>query len=157
MRQCGNVLPLTLKFGLFEDITGDSVVDMDDAVVFAREQYPLADSIYRAGLVMKLDSDITSYTQNENMTRITFNETLSFIQNISALVDNTTVVLHLVGWQSSGHDTGYPSYDQINPNLGTKTDLWRLAAQAKAYNTVLSYHVSIACTLCNWYLQSSAA
>jgi hypothetical protein len=87
---------------MYGDISGDSVVGMDDAVVFAREQYPVADSIYRAGLIMKLDSDITSYTQNENMTRITFNETLAFIKKISALVDNATVVLHLVGWQSSG-------------------------------------------------------
>eukprot|EP01052_Picozoa_sp_SAG31_P071302 SAG31_NODE_30216_length_384_cov_0.708772_1_plen_86_part_01 len=41
---------------------------------------------------------ITSYTQNEKMGRITFNQTLDFIKNISFLADNSTVVLHLVGW-----------------------------------------------------------
>ena len=141
--RCGDVLPITLKFGFFGDISGDGMLNMDDSIIYSREQYPLADSIYRAGLVVKLDSDITSYTQNENMSRITFNETLKFIKNISALADNTSLVVHLVGWQSSGHDTGYPSYDQINPNLGTVADLWRLSAEAKAFNAVLSYHVRI--------------
>lgn len=140
--RCGNVLPVTFKIGLFGDVTEDGIVSMDDAVVYAREQFPLADSVYRAGLVMKLDNDITSYTQNEKMGRITFNQTLDFIRNISLLADNATVVLHLVGWQSSGHDTGYPSYNHINPNLGSPADLWRLAAEAKFYNTRLSYHVS---------------
>ncbi len=145
--RCGNVLPVTLKMGFFGDVSGDGTVSMDDAVIYAREQYPLADSVYRAGLVMKLDSDITSYTQNEKMGRITFNQTLDFIRNISFLADNTTIVLHLVGWQSSGHDTGYPSYDKINPNLGSSADLWRLAAEAKLFNTKLSYHVSCQCAL----------
>lgn len=145
--RCGNVLPATLKTGFFGDVSGDGTVSMDDAVIYTREQYPLADSVYRAGLVMKLDSDITSYTQNEEMGRITFNQTLDFIKNISFLADNATVVLHLVGWQSSGHDTGYPSYDKINPNLGSSADLWRLAAEAKAFNTKLSYHVSSHCDL----------
>ena len=141
--RCGNVLPVTLKIGLFGDVTDDGTVSMDDAVVYSREQYPLADSVYRAGLVMKLDSDITSYVQNEPMGRITFNQTLDYIRNISLLADNATVVLHLVGWQSSGHDTGYPSYDQINPNLGSSADLWRLAAEAKQFNTRLSYHINV--------------
>ena len=41
--RCGRVLPVTLKFGVFGDLTGDGNVGQDDAVVWTREQWPLAD------------------------------------------------------------------------------------------------------------------
>jgi hypothetical protein len=106
-------------------------------------RYPLADWVYRAGLVVKLDSDITSYIGEEKMARVTFNDTLKLAAQLAALTDNTTTVLTLVGWQGSGHDTLYPSYDRANPNLGTTDDLRRLMRDASAtHNVVLSYHVN---------------
>lgn len=140
--RCGSTLPVTLRFGFFGDISGDGNVSQDDAEVYAREQYPLADAVYRAGLVLKLDSDITSYTAQEGMPRISFNATMDMVKKLSALADNTTIVLTLVGWQGSGHDTLYPRYNVSNPNLGTSEDLWRLVADAKRYNTVISYHIN---------------
>ena len=62
-----SLLPVTLKFGAFGDLTGDGSVGQDDAVVWTREQWPLADWIYRAGLVFKIDSDATSYAQVRKM------------------------------------------------------------------------------------------
>ena len=56
--------------------------------------------------------------------------------------DNSTHIMHLVGWQGTGHDTLYPSLDRLNPNVGTKTDLERLAIEARKYNTLISYHIN---------------
>jgi hypothetical protein len=67
--RCGSVLPATLKFGFFGDLSGNGVVDRNDAVIWVRSQYPLADAVYRHGLVVKLDSDSTSYVQNEGQKR----------------------------------------------------------------------------------------
>lgn len=46
---------MRVRVGMFSDVTGDGVVNDDDATVWMREQYPLADWVYRAGLVVKLD------------------------------------------------------------------------------------------------------
>ena len=140
--RCGSVLPVTLKFGVFSDLTGDGHVGQNDAVVYARNQYPLADWIYRVGLIFKLDNDMTSYTGGEGGTRISFNDSMQVVRKLSAFSDNTTTVLHLVGWQGSGHDTLYPSLDQLNRNVGTEADLRRLAEEAKKFNVVISYHIN---------------
>jgi hypothetical protein len=140
--RCGNVLPVTLRFGIFGDLSGDGTVDQDDTVIWTRNQYPLADSIYRHGLVVKLDSDSTSYVQGEGQDRVSFNETLGIVKQLSAWADNQTVVMHLVGWQGSGHDTLYPSLNMVNPNVGTPSDLYRLAEASRHYNTIISYHIN---------------
>lgn len=103
--RCGDVLPLTVKIGFFGDISGDGKVSQDDAIIYAREQYPRADSVYRGGILVKLDNDITSYRQQEGLKRISFNDTLEVIKSVSMLADNATIVMTLVGWQGSGHDT----------------------------------------------------
>ena len=48
-------LQVRLRVGLFSDVTRDGMVNDDDEIVWMREQYPLADWVYRAGLVVKLD------------------------------------------------------------------------------------------------------
>ena len=65
-----------------------------------------------------------------------------WLMQLSAWVDNQTVVVHLVGWQGSGHDTLYPSLDKINPNVGTSSDLYRLSDASGRYNTIISYHIN---------------
>ena len=57
--------------------------------------------------------------------RATFNKSLEGVAWLSKWSDNTSVSVHLVGWQGSGHDTLYPSLDRINPNVGTRADLER--------------------------------
>eukprot|EP00041_Stephanoeca_diplocostata_P028410 m.805016 g.805016 ORF g.805016 m.805016 type:complete len:927 (-) comp23369_c0_seq18:132-2912(-) len=140
--RCGSVFPATFRFGVFPDISGDSIVNSDDAIVFARNQFPVADWLYRSGLVLKLDSDVTSYISNEGISRISFTQTLDVVKGLSSMSDNQTTVLHLVGWQGSGHDTLYPGLDRINPNVGTTTQLRTLFAEALKYNVLISYHIN---------------
>lgn len=70
--------------------------------------------------------------------RITFDETLELIRQFSALTDGLPLVLYLVGWQYSGHDTGYPAVDLVNERLGGPDAMLRLMEGAKAYNANVS-------------------
>ena len=148
--RCGSTLPMTLKFGFFTDLSGDGMIDRNDAIIWTRDQYPRADWLVRQGLMTKLDNDVTSYTNGgcdgsdnrRGVARATFNKTLEAVKWLSEWADNATVIMHLVGWQGSGHDTLYPSLDKLNPNVGTKAELQRLAVEAKRYNTLISYHIN---------------
>ena len=167
--RCGSQLPYTLRLGFFGDVTADGRVDEDDAVVWARGQSPLADSVYRSGVqrvllvllvllllvltprfqvFMKVQNDVTSYAAQEKNARVSFNDTLATVKALSRWADNQTVVLFLVGWQGSGHDTLYPSLDHVNANLGAGTEaqataeLRQLAAAALEYNVIISYHIN---------------
>eukprot|EP00040_Diaphanoeca_grandis_P037223 m.241469 g.241469 ORF g.241469 m.241469 type:complete len:965 (-) comp33776_c0_seq1:288-3182(-) len=141
--RCGSQLPQQLRFGFFTDITGDGKVDADDSLVYTRNQYPVMDYVYRAGIILKLGLDYTSYETPPYDGRITFDRALDYIQAIANMSDNMLQVTHLVGWQGSGHDTLYPSYNQINPLLGASSDLQSLVAEAEAkYNTIVSYHIN---------------
>ena len=55
--RCGSVLPVTLRWGMFRDISADGKVNADDTTIWTRRQYPLADWLYRSALITKLGSD----------------------------------------------------------------------------------------------------
>ena len=143
--RCGNLLPQKLRLGFLTDLTNDGKASADDSVVWTREQYPLADFVYRAAAIMKIDLDISSYKLPWNPMgegRLRFNETLKFIAKIASMSDNMPMVMHFVGWSGTGLDSLDPSYDLINPNLGTKQQLEQVKAIAwEKYNTIVSYHV----------------
>jgi hypothetical protein len=110
--------------------------------VWIREQYPLAHYVFRSGITWKLDTDISSY-KGGTVNRIRFNETLEYIKTLANITDYGLNVVHLVGWQGTGHDTLYPSLDQINPQGGSAAELSALFKVAKeTYNTIISYHIN---------------
>ena len=78
-------------------------------MVWTREQWPMADWLYRTGLIFKIDSDATSYQQGVGRKRISFNETLLTVKALSEWADNQTIVMHLVGWQGSGAQSSIAS------------------------------------------------
>ena len=109
--RCGDVLPVTLRFGFVSDITTDGRADADDCTVWTRSNYPVADFVFRGALIMKIDNDVSSYLPpwNPCPQRVSFNETLRYVEAIAALSDNMPTVLHLVGWGGTGLDTGMVS------------------------------------------------
>ncbi|MDR0366944.1 MAG: endo-alpha-N-acetylgalactosaminidase family protein [Bifidobacteriaceae bacterium] len=68
-------------------------------------------------------------------------------------VDNATLgmpkLIYLVGWQFTGHDTGYPRLDVANERLKRPQDataaesLQWLYDEAKKYNTTISFHMNL--------------
>ena len=45
-RTCARLSTL-IHVSRYEDLSGDGAIGQDDAVIYARSQYPMADSIYR--------------------------------------------------------------------------------------------------------------
>ena len=50
--RCGSVLPVTLKWGLFGDISADGGVNVDDAVLYTRTQYNGVDIIFGFDIIL---------------------------------------------------------------------------------------------------------
>ncbi len=76
------------------------------------------------------------------------NEILSIIRKIDNISRGMPKMAYLVGWQYTGHDTGYPSFDQVNESIKNPEDktalesLKKLINKAKKYNTLVSLHVN---------------
>ncbi|HHY83523.1 MAG TPA: hypothetical protein GX505_12740 [Clostridiales bacterium] len=70
----------------------------------------------------------------------TFEKALETIKRVSRLLDGARQIVYLVGFQYSGHDTGYPYVLEINPKAGSIEDLKRCIQEAARYNAVLSLH-----------------
>jgi hypothetical protein len=92
--------------------------------------------IYRHTLIYKIFCDAPTSPKPS----ATFDQALEIIQRIAHLTDYTHQIAYLVGWQYTGHDTGYPSVAQVNQRLGGIKDLKNLVSEAKRYNCIVSAH-----------------
>lgn len=72
---------------------------------------------------------VTSFEQVEQMVR-----------DFAALTDNYPQSAYLVGWQYTGHDTGYPAIDVVNREIGGEEGLARLMRAAAEVNCTISFH-----------------
>ncbi len=69
-----------------------------------------------------------------------FSEVLQRIREFAAQTDSAAYVMYLLGWQYEGHDSGYPSVDKVNENLGGFDALVNLIEEAKKYNVNVSFY-----------------
>ena len=49
-------------------------------------------------------------------------------------------VMYLLGWQYTGHDSGYPSIDSVNHELGGYNELVNLISEARKYNVNVTFY-----------------
>ena len=73
----------------------------------------------------------------------TFAQTLNIIRTVSRVTGNAKQYVVLVGWQFSGHDTGYPALNQVNKRAGGLSGLHELIANARRYNATIVYHINV--------------
>ncbi len=71
---------------------------------------------------------------------ITFDEVLERIRKFALQTDSASYVLYLLGWQYTGHDTGYPSVDKVNEALGGYDRLVNLITEARKYNVNVTFY-----------------
>ncbi|MFH0758713.1 MAG: endo-alpha-N-acetylgalactosaminidase family protein, partial [Bacteroidota bacterium] len=100
----------------------------------------------------KVDAVSNPYYQNKTFVRtfldrrggtdeeITFDEVLDRIREFAAQTDSAACVMYLLGWQYTGHDTGYPSVAEVNQNLGGYDRLVHLIGEARKYNVVVTFY-----------------
>jgi len=76
------------------------------------------------------------------------NQVLEIIKKIDGITRHIPKMVYLVGWQYRGHDTGYPSFTQVNEALKRPEDSTALSSlrwlmkQGPGYNTRVSLHVN---------------
>ncbi|HTQ11305.1 MAG TPA: endo-alpha-N-acetylgalactosaminidase family protein [Fimbriimonadaceae bacterium] len=71
---------------------------------------------------------------------MTYADVLSLIRRVEKLTGGIRQIVYLVGWQHSGHDTGYPDVYTANPRVGTFEEFRALKEAAKSENAIVSLH-----------------
>jgi hypothetical protein len=100
---------------------------------------------YDQTLIYKIGVD---YGKTSEIGKLNADEVLQIIERIDNLTRGIPKIVYIVGWQYTGHDTGYPSFLKINPVLKRKEDSTALASlrwlmkQAPKYHTLVSLHVN---------------
>lgn len=103
---------------------------------------------YTRVMMMKLGLSFPDKKGNGSIVENTFDDALNIIKTVDNLTQGITKIIYLVGWQYNGHDDKYPDFFEVNEALKRKEDesaydslLW-LMAEAKKYNTVVSFHIN---------------
>ena len=81
----------------------------------------------------------------------TFEKALEVIQKTDNLTRGIPKIVYLVGWQTGGHDHGYPAWTEagVNPRLKRQQDstaldsLRWLIREARKFNTTVSLHINM--------------
>ena len=87
-----------------------------------------------------VDRPPTSHDPTGTTEELRFEEVLERIKEFAVQTDSAAYVMYLLGWQFEGHDSGYPSVDKVNENLGGFEDLVYLIKEAKKYNVNVTFY-----------------
>jgi hypothetical protein len=68
---------------------------------------------------------------------------LDIIRTVSRVTGNAKQYVVLVGWQFTGHDTGYPALNRVNERAGGLSALHELVGNARRYNATIVYHINV--------------
>jgi hypothetical protein len=104
---------------------------------------------YNKTLVMKFFLCHRDDSGNVRKVYLTFSDVLEVARKMDALTLGLPKIVYLVGWQYSGHDSKYPSWDVVNASLKRPQDATALDSlkwlihEAKAYHTTISLHVNM--------------
>jgi hypothetical protein len=131
--------PLEARVVLLGDTNGDGRADECDYHLWLNRQYPAPEPIYRETVWYKVFN-----ARRLGDVSTTYKQTLEIIEAVHHVTDHMPQMAYLVGWQYDGHDTGFPSYDKLNPVLGTREELLDLCRVAKErFDCVISYHSNV--------------
>ena len=104
---------------------------------------------YNQTLVMKFFLCNRDDRGNVRKVRLTFSDALEVAKRVDTLTLGLPKIAYLIGWQYSGHDSKYPSWDVVNERLKRPEDataldsLKWLIKEAKVYHTTISLHINM--------------
>lgn len=131
--------PLRVEVAFFGDLNGDGAVDANDYRLWLNGRMPESDPLLRKSVAYKifLDSPETGVTT-------TYSESREIVRAVANVTGGLPQIAYLVGWQYTGHDTGYPSLDVINTRPGSADELLSLMrSPPDEANTVVSVHANV--------------
>ena len=100
---------------------------------------------YDQMLIYKIGADYCPASQSASLNAA---QVLNIIRRIDNISRGMPKMVYLVGWQYRGHDTGYPSFSQVNEALKNPGDtsalqsLQWLIRESPKYHTLVSLHVN---------------
>jgi glycosyl hydrolase family 101 (putative endo-alpha-N-acetylgalactosaminidase) len=104
---------------------------------------------YSQTLVMKIVLGTCYGAERTKEVHATFESALDIICRLDTLTLGVPKIVYLVGWQFSGHDSGYPSWATVNEDLKRSEDAeaaeslrWLIRA-ARTFNTTVSLHINM--------------
>jgi hypothetical protein len=104
---------------------------------------------YHKTLVLKLFLGQEKHPNPAWGQRVSFEQALEVIRKVDALTLGIPKIVYLVGWQTGGHDWGYPDWGPVDPQLKRSQDataldsLQWLMRTAREYHTTVSLHINM--------------
>ena len=104
---------------------------------------------YSQTLVMKMFLCSRDSIGNVKQVYLRFEDALEEIKKLDRITLGVPKIIYLVGWQFTGHDSGYPSWSEVNNSLKRKRDatavesLHWLIKEAKKFHTTVSLHINM--------------
>ncbi|KPK84875.1 MAG: hypothetical protein AMS27_08800 [Bacteroides sp. SM23_62_1] len=127
----------TITISIAGDFDRDGEVSWIDGTKLIRDKInAVPNPLYKDKTFVRTFVDRKGSTREE----LTFNEVLERIKQFAAQTDSAAYVMYLLGWQYTGHDTGYPSVDKVNENLGGYDRLVNLIEEARKYNVIVTFY-----------------
>lgn len=104
---------------------------------------------YNQTLVMKVFLCHRDNVGGVRKVYLTFPDVLEVIKKLDTITLGLPKIVYLVGWQYSGHDSKYPSWEVVNERLKRPEDATALESlkwlmrEAKAFHTTVSLHINM--------------
>jgi len=149
-RISGDVQPLLQSrvAVLTEDRNHDGAVDWMEAALWHRDRMPTPSDTYEPKTfvyIVFIDwvKPVKEPPGGYLPPITSFAETLDIVRAVAKVTGNAKQRVTLVGWQFTGHDTGYPALNQVNERAGGAAALRKLVKDAAEYNANIEYHINL--------------
>lgn len=130
--------PLQFEIVFLQDINKDQRADYADYALWVNRRIPDLDPFYFETLWYKVFLAYPDFGIATDLKQT--GEIVSAIENVT---DGIPQAPHLVGWQFKGHDTFYPSFGDINTDIGGAYAISQLGQYCKKHNALLTFHSNI--------------
>jgi hypothetical protein len=130
--------PLQFEVVFLQDINKDNRSDYADYALWVNRRIPDLDQFYFETLWYKVFLAIPDFGIVTTLKQT--EEIVTAIENVTGGIPQAP---HLVGWQYKGHDTFYPSYGDINTDIGGAYGISQLGQYCKKHNALLTFHSNI--------------
>jgi len=130
--------PLQFEVVFLQDINKDNRADHADYALWINRRIPDLDPFYFETCWYKVFLSIPDFG-----IVTTLRQTEEIVSAIENVTDGIPQAPHLVGWQYKGHDTFYPSFGDINIDIGGAFGISQLGQYCKKHDALLTFHSNI--------------
>ncbi|GHI00391.1 hypothetical protein AM1BK_39330 [Neobacillus kokaensis] len=128
----------TIKVAIAEDLNKDDMVDWQDGAIAYRGIMPdiLGSENINNNVITRVVMNFGSQAQQP------FLKTLDNVKKVALATDGLGQSMLLKGYQSEGHDSAHPDYDNVGERMGGATDLQTLIKEGHKYNSEFGVHIN---------------